>query len=78
MRCLEMASANSKARTAGGLHLIGPVFLPLTVGSVAYIISRVDWRIFFTGPGRCRRIALLLFLLANWKSLPLSWTVGPT
>ncbi|KAJ4302429.1 hypothetical protein N0V88_002573 [Collariella sp. IMI 366227] len=66
----------------GTLSLIFPVFLPMGAAAVAYAGHRatfVDWRAvithFLMGPGRTSRILLVLFLVLNWKSLPLAWTV---
>lgn len=66
----------------GTLALFYPVFLPLGTAAIAYAGHRalaMDWRVlltqFLTGPGRTSRILLLFFLVLNWKSLPLAWTV---
>ncbi|KAK3681383.1 hypothetical protein B0T22DRAFT_523580 [Podospora appendiculata] len=66
----------------GTLALFYPVFLPASAAAVAYAghrASLVDWpvvlREFLTGPGRTSRILLVTFLVLNWKSLPLAWTV---
>ncbi|KAK4233100.1 hypothetical protein C8A03DRAFT_39217 [Achaetomium macrosporum] len=66
----------------GTLALFYPVFLPMSAAAVAYAGHRalyVDWRTvlthFITGPGRTSRILLVFFLVLNWKSLPLAWTV---
>jgi hypothetical protein len=66
----------------GTLALFYPVFLPMSAAAIAYAGHRalyVDWRMvlthFLTGPGRTSRILLLFFLVLNWKSLPLAWTV---
>ncbi|KAK3358847.1 hypothetical protein B0T25DRAFT_77558 [Lasiosphaeria hispida] len=66
----------------GTLALFYPVFVPASAAAVAYAGHRalyVDWRLFLrnflTGPGRTSRTLLVLFLLTNWKSLPLAWTV---
>lgn len=66
----------------GTLALFYPVFLPMSAAVIAYTGHRalyVDWRLlltqFLTGPGRTSRILLALFLVLNWKSLPLAWTV---
>lgn len=67
----------------GTLALFYPVFVPMSVATIAYAGHRalyVDWRTlltqFLTGPGRTSRILLLFFLVLNWKSLPLAWTVS--
>lgn len=66
----------------GTLSLFYPVFLPASAAALAYAGHRalyVDWRTFIThfltGPGRTSRIALVFFVLLNWKSMPLAWTV---
>ena len=66
----------------GTLALFYPVFLPLGTAAIAYAGHRavhMDWRMlltqFLTGPGRTSRILLVFFLVLNWKSLPLAWTV---
>ncbi|KAL2021833.1 hypothetical protein VTK56DRAFT_6607 [Thermocarpiscus australiensis] len=66
----------------GTLSLFYPVFVPMSAAALAYAGHRalyVDWRMvltrFLTGPGRTSRILLVFFLLLNWKSLPLAWTV---
>ncbi|KAK4104457.1 hypothetical protein N658DRAFT_492559 [Parathielavia hyrcaniae] len=66
----------------GTLALFYPVFVPMSAAAAAYAGHRalyVDWRRvlrqFVTGPGRTSRILLLFFLVLNWKSLPLAWTV---
>ncbi|KAK0726939.1 hypothetical protein B0T26DRAFT_636184 [Lasiosphaeria miniovina] len=68
--------------SVGTLSLFYPVFLPASVAALVYAghrASYVNWRIwlynFLTGPGRTSRILLLFFLVLNWKSLPLAWTV---
>lgn len=70
-----MASASAKTAT-GGLHLILPVFLPVGASALAYAAYKINWINFFTGPGRYSRLALLLFVIANWKSMPFVWTVS--
>ncbi|KAL2269204.1 hypothetical protein VTJ83DRAFT_4050 [Remersonia thermophila] len=66
----------------GTLSLFYPVFVPMGTAALAYAGHRayqLDWRSilikFLTGPGRTSRILLLFFLILNWKSLPLAWTV---
>ncbi|KAK3296701.1 uncharacterized protein B0H64DRAFT_390101 [Chaetomium fimeti] len=66
----------------GTLALFYPVFLPMSAAITAYAGHRamhVDWRTllkhFLTGPGRTSRILLTFFILLNWKSMPLAWTV---
>ncbi|KAH6840615.1 hypothetical protein B0I37DRAFT_219277 [Chaetomium sp. MPI-CAGE-AT-0009] len=66
----------------GTLALFYPVFVPMSAALTAYAGHRamyVDWRTllthFFTGPGRTSRILLTFFILLNWKSMPLAWTV---
>ncbi|KAK4151169.1 hypothetical protein C8A00DRAFT_36213 [Chaetomidium leptoderma] len=66
----------------GTLALFYPVFLPMSAAAAVYAGHRalhVDWRMlltqFLTGPGRTSRILLAFFLVLNWKSLPLAWTV---
>ncbi|KAF5019414.1 hypothetical protein F66182_8586 [Fusarium sp. NRRL 66182] len=70
-----MASANKKVF---GLSHVVPVAAPLVIGSAGYAAYRVNWvpliKAFATGPGRSSRILLLLFVLLNWKSMPLAWT----
>ncbi|KAK3325913.1 hypothetical protein B0H66DRAFT_573616 [Apodospora peruviana] len=68
--------------STGTLSLFFPVFIPAGAAAVAYAGHRamyVDWRMwathFLTAPGWKSRILLLLFLILNWKSLPLAWTV---
>ena len=68
--------------SVGTLSLFYPVFLPASAAALAYAGHRalyVDWRVwlinFLTGPGRTSRILLVFFVLLNWKSLPLGWTV---
>lgn len=67
----------------GTLALFYPVFLPASAAAIAYAGHRalyLDWRTllmqFLTGPGRTSRILLMFFLVLNWKSLPLAWTVS--
>ena len=67
----------------GTLSLFYPVFMPMSAAAVAYAGHRawqVDWPTvltqFVTGPGRTSRILLVVFLVLNWKSMPLAWTVG--
>jgi len=69
--------------STGTLSLFFPVFLPASLAATAYAGHRayyVDWRLwitrFLTAPGRTSRILLLIFLILNWKSLPLAWTVS--
>ncbi|KAL2257425.1 hypothetical protein VTK26DRAFT_196 [Humicola hyalothermophila] len=66
----------------GTLSLFYPVFMPMSAAVIAYAGHRawhVDWATtltqFVTGPGRTSRILLAIFLVINWKSLPLAWTV---
>ncbi|POR37231.1 Uncharacterized protein TPAR_02564 [Tolypocladium paradoxum] len=70
-----MASASSKA---GGLAVAIRILTPLAVGSAGYAACRINWpvvtRSFLTGPGRTSRILVLLFVIFNWKNLPLAWT----
>ena len=68
--------------SVGTLSLFFPVFVPSVAAVAAYLGHRalyVDWRAwfkeFFTGPGRTSRILLMIFILTNWKSMPLAWTV---
>jgi hypothetical protein len=68
----------------GTLALFYPVFVPMSVATLAYAGHRaiqLDWRTlithFLTGPGRTSRILLLLFVVLNWKSMPLAWSVSP-
>lgn len=67
------------------VHALGYI-VPAVMSSVAaaagyagYCALSADWpvaaRVFLTGPGRTRRVLLLLFVLFNWKSMPLMWTV---
>ncbi|KAJ4396621.1 hypothetical protein N0V93_000842 [Gnomoniopsis smithogilvyi] len=56
--------------------------LPISVGSAAVAgglsLAHVDWKRvilkFVTGPGRTSRILLAVFVVTNWKSMPLMWT----
>lgn len=70
-----MASAAGKMSK---LSIIVPMIAPVVVGSAGYAAWRLNWetalRSFFTGPGRSSRIALLLFIIFNWKNMPLAWT----
>lgn len=66
----------------GTLSLFYPVFMPMSIAGLAYAGHKalyVDWQTvlteFVTGPGRTSRIALVFFLVLNWKSMPLAWTV---
>ncbi|KAK0629540.1 hypothetical protein B0T17DRAFT_555515 [Bombardia bombarda] len=70
------------ASSVGTLSLFWPVFVPTGAAAIAYAghcAYYVDWPAvvldFLTGPGRTSRILLVLFLILNWKSLPLAWTV---
>ena len=74
-----MASAGA----VGGAGLIIPVFLPLSIAGLGYAghqMLHINWTSvainFFTGPGRISRILLLFFVLFNWKTMPLAWTVS--
>ena len=73
------AAASVAAGRTGGMHLIGPVFLPALAAGAFYTWWRVNWKVFmtefFTGPGRTSRILALLFFLMNAKAMPLAWTV---
>jgi hypothetical protein len=67
----------------GTLALFYPVFMPMSAAAVAYAGHRAlqaDWKMlltqFLTGPGRTSRILLVVFMVLNWKSLPLAWTVS--
>ncbi|KAL8402570.1 hypothetical protein RB596_009083 [Gaeumannomyces avenae] len=51
----------------GTLALFYPIFLPVGAAAIAYAGHRALY------PHKC--ILLLLFLVVNWKSLPLAWTV---
>lgn len=69
--------------SVGTLSLFFPVFVPASAALAAYLGHRslyVDWRAwlrkFLTGPGRTSRILLVFFVLTNWKSMPLGWTVS--
>lgn len=69
--------------SVGTLSLVFPVFIPASAVAAAYLGHRalyVDWRAwikaFLTGPGRTRRILLVLFVLTNLKSMPFAWTVS--
>lgn len=72
-----MASASSKV---GGLAVAIRVIVPVALGSAGYAAYKVNWPVaihnFLTGPGRTSRIALLLFVVFNWKNLPFAWTVS--
>ncbi|KAK3377648.1 hypothetical protein B0H63DRAFT_524933 [Podospora didyma] len=68
--------------SVGTLSLFFPVFVPASAAALAYAGHRAfyfHWRVwlwkFLTGPGRNSRVLLLVFLVLNWKSLPLAWTV---
>ncbi|KAM7218700.1 hypothetical protein V8F06_005854 [Rhypophila decipiens] len=68
--------------STGTLGLFFPVFVPTGIAAAAYAGYRgyhVDWKFwithFLTAPGRTSRILLVFFLVLNWKSLPLAWTV---
>jgi hypothetical protein len=75
-----MASARAVTARAGGMSLIGPVFLPAAFAGITYAAWTVQWRAvlrrFFTGPGRNSRVLMLLFAILNWKNMPLAWTVS--
>jgi hypothetical protein len=61
------------------LSLFWPIMVPATVIGSALLVrqlTHVDWLDFFTGPGRISRVLLLLFVVANWKGMPLAWTVS--
>jgi hypothetical protein len=70
-----MASASSKI---GALILTVP---PILVGTAGLAIYKTDWRALLrsvvSGENARSRVVVLLFLLLNLKSLPLSWTVCP-
>ncbi|KAF4981620.1 hypothetical protein FZEAL_2632 [Fusarium zealandicum] len=70
-----MASA---AKKLPGLSLVVPFFAPIVIGSAGYAAYRVNWialiKAFLMGPGRTSRILLLLFVVFNWKNMPLAWT----
>ncbi|KHN96540.1 capsule polysaccharide biosynthesis protein [Metarhizium album ARSEF 1941] len=70
-----MASASSKV---GGLAVAIRVVVPVALGSAGYAAYKINWRAamhrFVTGPGRSSRILLLLFVVLNWKNMPLAWT----
>jgi hypothetical protein len=72
-----MASAAGKMTR---LSVLVPMLAPVVIGSAGYAAWRLNWetalRSFFTGPGRSSRIALLLFIIFNWKNMPLAWTVS--
>lgn len=68
----------------GNLGLLLPIGIPTTLAAVAYAghwALHFDWKSwlneFVSGPGRNSRILLVIFLVLNWKSLPLGWTVRP-
>lgn len=60
--------------------LIGPVFAPMAISAVGYAAWKTEWKAFLqdflTGPGRTKRIGILLFVLLNWKNMPFAWTVS--
>ncbi|KEY72042.1 hypothetical protein S7711_00060 [Stachybotrys chartarum IBT 7711] len=67
-----MASASSKI---GALILTVP---PILVGTAGLAVYKTDWRALLrsvvSGENARNRVVVLLFLLLNLKSLPLSWT----
>lgn len=70
-----MASANAL------VYLVPAGLSTAAVGTAfaGYRAMSIDWskaaREFLTGPGRTSRILLMLFVLLNWKSMPLMWSV---
>ncbi|KFH43879.1 hypothetical protein ACRE_053410 [Hapsidospora chrysogenum ATCC 11550] len=70
-----MASAASRM---DAFALIAPVFIPATIGGAGYAAYKINWaetiKSFLRGPGRTRRILVLLFVFFNWKNLPFAWT----
>jgi hypothetical protein len=69
------------AKKMFGLSQVVTVVMPLVLGSAGYAAYKINWvpllRDFLTGPGRTSRILLLFFIVFNWKSMPLAWTVSP-
>ncbi|KAK1825815.1 hypothetical protein QBC39DRAFT_377072 [Podospora conica] len=65
----------------GNVMLLLPIGMSTTLAGLAYAghwALHFDWKSwleeFISGPGRNSRILLVLFLVLNWKSLPLGWT----
>lgn len=62
----------------GGFAMTIPI-ISVAVGSMGYAAWRINWpalvQSFLTGPGRTSRLLLLFFIIFNWKTLPLAWTV---
>jgi hypothetical protein len=72
------------ASAIGKFGKLFPVLLPAGAAAAVYTGHRVlqsDWQRwlynFVSGPGRTRRILLVIFVILNWKSMPLGWTVRP-
>jgi len=70
------------ASAVGKFGALFPLLVPAGAAAVAYAGHKavhVDWKIlltnFLTGPGRTSRLLLIFFVLLNWKSMPLGWTV---
>lgn len=76
MRGRHHERAMSSSRI-GGFALTIPI-ISVAVGSMGYAAWRINWpalvQSFLTGPGRTSRVLLLLFIVFNWKTLPLAWT----
>ena len=70
------------ASAVGKFGALFPLLVPAGAAAVAYAGHKavhVDWKVlltnFLTGPGRTSRLLLIFFVLLNWKSMPLGWTV---
>ncbi|KAI0472838.1 capsule polysaccharide biosynthesis protein [Xylariaceae sp. FL0804] len=68
------SAAGSMGSLSKGVRNAGPLLLP-AVAYVAYKVKALGaLKVFFTGPGRDKRVIALCVVLFNWKSLPLAWT----
>lgn len=77
MRGRHHERAAMSSSRIGGFALTIPI-ISVAVGSMGYAAWRINWpalvQSFLTGPGRTSRVLLLLFIVFNWKTLPLAWT----
>ncbi|KAK0619206.1 hypothetical protein B0T14DRAFT_429376 [Immersiella caudata] len=69
------------ASAVGKFGTFFPVLAPAAAAGAVYGGHRIlqsDWKVwlhrFVSGPGRTSRILLILFVILNWKSMPLGWT----